>query len=85
MNYIGIIGIYILVLAVIFVPTILNNKKRKKKFNDMISSLKENDKVVTIGGICASVIRVNENTVDVRIDKGVSLTILKEAISRVEK
>lgn len=30
MNYIGIIGIYILVLAVIFVPTILNNKKRKK-------------------------------------------------------
>lgn len=42
----------------------------------MISSLKEMT-VVTIAEFYTE-FRVNENTVDVRIDKGVSLTILKE-------
>lgn len=84
-NYILIIIVYILVLAVMFYPAIHSNKKKKKEFTNMINSLQVNDKIITIGGIHGSISKILEATIEIKIDKGVTLTVSKEAISKVVK
>ena len=66
---------YIILVTIVFLPTILLNMNKKNK---MIKLL-----IVTIGGIHGSIVKILDNTVDIRIDKGVFMTISKNAIERV--
>ncbi len=79
------LGIYGLLILALFLPLYLTNRKKKKAFKDMMDALKIGDKIVTIGGICGTVNKILENTLEIKIDKGVSMTITKGAVSRVEK
>lgn len=74
---------YIILVAIVFLPTILLNINKKNKMIKLLKSLKIGDKIVTIGGIHGSIVKVLDNTVDIRIDKGVFMTISKNAIERV--
>lgn len=74
---------YILLVTIVFLPTILLNMNKKNKMIKLLKSLKIGDKIVTIGGIHGSIVKVLDNTVDIRIDKGVFMTISKNAIERV--
>jgi len=47
----------------------------------MISSLKKNDKVVTIGGIYGVVVNVKEKTVILRVSDNVKIEVDKNCIS----
>ncbi len=74
---------YIILVTIVFLPTILLNMNKKNKMIKLLKSLKIGDKIVTIGGIHGSIVKVLDNTVDIRIDKGVFMTISKNAIERV--
>ena len=74
---------YIILVTIVFLPTILLNMNKKNKMIKLLKSLKIGDKIVTIGGIHGSIVKVLENTVDIRVDKGVFMTISKNAIERV--
>lgn len=74
---------YIILVTIVFLPTILLNMNKKNKMIKLLKSLKIGDKIVTIGGIHGSIAKVLDNTVDIRIDKGVFMTISKNAIERV--
>lgn len=80
----SIIIIYAVVLVVIFVLTYLSNKKKRETKEKLINSLKIGSKVVTIGGIKGEVVAVLEDSVEVKVDKGTKITILKSAISSAE-
>lgn len=79
-----IILVYVVLLIVLFGPMYYTNSKKKKKFTEMINSLEIGKKVITIGGIYGSITKIDTETVDIKVDKGVSITIAKDAISRVE-
>lgn len=49
----------------------------------MLDSLKEGTNIVTIGGIKGTIVAVREEEVDVKVDKGIKVTFVKSAISRV--
>lgn len=68
---------------IIYLFMILPNKKKAKKQKEMLDSLKEGVNIVTIGGIKGTIVAVREDEVDVRVDKGVKITFVKSAISRV--
>ena len=68
-------------IIVIYVFMILPNKKKQKKQNEMLNSLKAGDTVVTIGGIKGVISSVEEAFVVIRIDKGVHMTVRKSAIA----
>lgn len=68
---------YIILVTIVFLPTILLNMNKKNKMIKLLKSLKIGDKIVTIGGIHGSIVKVLDNTVDIRIDKGVFMTISK--------
>lgn len=50
----------ILMFGLMYVLLILPEKKRTKKYNEMMSTLKVNDEVLTRGGIMGRIITVEE-------------------------
>ena len=64
---------------------ILPNKKKQKKQKEMMDSLKEGNEIVTIGGIKGTVSSVEDDYLQIRVDKGVNLTIRKSAVAVVLK
>lgn len=78
--------IYVVVLLVLLViPMYYSNYRRNKKMRDLLNSMKIGDEIVTIGGIHGSLVKVNEGTIELKVDKGVILKIEKEAVLRVVK
>ena len=74
---------YLILVTIVILPTILLNITKKKKMIKLLKELKIGDKIVTIGGIHGSIVKILDNKVDIRIDKGVFMTISKNAIERV--
>ena len=60
-------------------------KEKRRKFKEMMDTLKKNDKVVTTGGIHGTVVLVKDKTVVVRVDENVRIEFDKEALTGVEK
>lgn len=76
--------IYVILIVIIFLPTYISNKKKREAKAKLIDSLKVGSKVVTIGGIKGEVVAVLEDSVEVKVDKGTKITILKSAISTAQ-
>jgi len=74
------IGIMILIMWVVMIRP---QQKRQKELQNKISSLKKNDKVVTIGGIHGSVNHLGEDTVSLRVSEGQFMTFDKKAIATI--
>lgn len=71
------IGIFVLFYFLFVHP----QKKRQKKHQEMISNLKVNDKVITIGGILGTIIKVKEDTVVLRVADNIRFELLKTAVA----
>ena len=65
-SYILII-LVVVVLVAFFVWSTISNKKKQKQFNDTINAIKPGNKVKTIGGVCGTVVSINEG--DITFDK----------------
>lgn len=51
----------ILILGVFYMMVFIPEKKRKKKYESMLSELKVNDEVMTRGGIVGKIISIDED------------------------
>lgn len=80
---IQVIILYLVIMGIIIVPQILTARKKRQKQQTMLDNLKSGDKIVTIGGICGTVLSISDKTVDIKIDKNVKLTVTKAAISNI--
>ena len=71
---------WVVMLAIIF----YSSNKRKKEQMKLMDGLKTGDKVVTIGGIKGTIVKVNEedNSLDIKIDNNAKMTVIKSAIAR---
>lgn len=74
-----------IVIAVMYFTSIAPQRKREKEKQDMLAALAKGDSVVTIGGICGTITHVSEQHVVIEVDKGTTLKLVREAISRVVK
>ena len=71
-------------IAVIYFMMIAPNQKKQKKWQEMLSQLKNGDKVTTNGGIRGVVISVKDDAVQLRIaPDNVKLEFAKNAIASV--
>lgn len=75
----------ILILVVFVVLIIVPQKRRDKKVKDMLSGVKEGDRIRTIGGIYGTVVQVKEDliTIETGPDKA-KIVFAKGAISTIE-
>ena len=76
--------IYFLPLIVMLAIIFSSSNKRKKEQMKLMDGLKAGDKVVTIGGIKGTIVKVNEedNSLDIKIDNNAKMTVIKSAIAR---
>ena len=75
------------VLLALIVSTILGGRREKKKFDQMMSSIKKNDQVRTVGGIIGSVVEVKPDVIVLKIDENsnTKITVVRTKIEAVMK
>ena len=65
----GLPALLLVFLVVMFGMTFLSHRKEKKKRANMLSELKKNDRIVTIGGIIGTIVEVKDNEIVVKVDE----------------
>jgi len=75
----------ILMLVVFYAIMLSGSRKEKRRRQEMLSNIKKNDRVMTIGGIIGSVVAINETDVSLKVDESanVKITVIRSAIQRV--
>lgn len=74
---------FVLMIAVFYFVLIRPQQKRTKQRKTLLSSLKKNDKVVTIGGIFGTIVEITDEKVTLRVNESTKLTFDRNAISSV--
>lgn len=75
---------FALVFVIFYFLIIRPQNKKQKDMQKMIAGVQKGDKVVTIGGVHATVDKVKETTVVLRVDDNVRMEFSKSAIATVE-
>ncbi|MGL4425624.1 MAG: preprotein translocase subunit YajC [Cetobacterium sp.] len=84
-KYGGMLLTFAIWAAVFYFLLILPNKKKQKKHQEMLESLKEGAEVITSGGIKGTISNIGSEFLSIRVDKGVNIQVLKNSITRVLK
>ncbi|MBL8731568.1 MAG: preprotein translocase subunit YajC [Planctomycetes bacterium] len=74
----------IAMIALMYFMVLRPEQKRKKQQAELLSSIKQGDHVVTVGGLHGVVSRLTDRTVTIRVES-VNLTYDRVAIARVER
>ena len=72
---------FALVLGIFYFIILLPMRRKQKKVDEFIGSLKVGDKVVTTGGLYGSITRVGEASVQLQIADKVRVEISRSAIA----
>ena len=74
-----------LIIIVFYAVVLSGNRKQKKQRQVMLSSVKKNDRVMTIGGILGTVVNIKDNEVTLKVDEtnNVKMTVVRGAIQKV--
>lgn len=75
----------ILMLVVFYGFMIWGGRKDKQKRQQMLASIKKNDRVMTIGGIIGFVVTASDTEVTLKVDESanVKITVVRSAIQKV--
>ena len=72
----------IILFAIFYFLVILPQQREAKKHKKMVENLKKGDKIVTIGGIIAEVVKNEESFIKAKIADNVEVKIDKSAVAR---
>jgi preprotein translocase subunit YajC len=73
---------FIFLIAIMYFVIIRPQQKEAKQRQEMIDALKKSDKIVTSGGIIATVHKVEEKFLSVKLNDDVVVKITKDAVAR---
>jgi preprotein translocase subunit YajC len=74
----------IVIMVIFYVLLILPAQRRQKKTNEMLSSLKTGDKVLTSGGIYGTIVGLEADAVQLRIADQVKVKVARSAVTGVQ-
>lgn len=83
-QWIGSIFYLLFFFAIIYFLMIRPQQKQQKKRQEMLSNLKLNDNVVTIGGIHGRIVKLKDDSILLRIADKVEVEFDKGAVARVK-
>jgi preprotein translocase subunit YajC len=75
---------FLIILVIFYFLLIRPNRIRQKKLDDMISGLKNGDRVITNSGIYGVVAGVKDNTFILKIADQVKIEVAKNAIAGLQ-
>jgi preprotein translocase subunit YajC len=74
---------FVLIIAAVYFLLIRPQSKRKREQAEMQSSIGPGDEIVTIGGLYATVIEIDDDTATLEVSPGVIARYARGAIARV--
>jgi len=74
----------VVIMVIFYVLLILPAQRRQKKTQEMLSALKNGDKVVTSGGLFGTIVGIEGDSVQLRIADQVKVKILRSAVSALQ-
>src|SRR5262245_26956548 len=80
-NYLPLVFILAIFYLIVFLPA----RRRQKKLDDMIGSLKAGDKVITNGGIYGTIVGFKADRIQLRVAENVKIEISRNAVSALQK
>jgi preprotein translocase subunit YajC len=84
-SMIGMIAIYAVIIALVYLFLIRPNSKKKKEEAEMRNNLEIGDEITTIGGIIGKVVSIKEETVMIETGRdGTKIRILRSAIKSID-
>ncbi|MGL4980650.1 MAG: preprotein translocase subunit YajC [Fusobacteriaceae bacterium] len=84
-KYGGMVLTFAVWIAVFYFLLILPNKKKQKKHDELLNSLKEGTEVLTSGGIKGTISSISPEYIVLRVDKGVNITFKRSSIVTILK
>jgi len=76
-----IVGLFALLYFLLIRP----QQVRQKKHMEMIKNLKVNDPVITAGGIYGTIVKVDDETVTLKVADNVKVKLLKTSVAQVRR
>ncbi len=73
--------IFVLMFAITYFLIIRPERRRRMQHQELVDSLARGDKVITLGGICGVIKRVEKDRIWVEVQEGVVLKMVKESIA----
>ncbi len=80
----GMVLYCLVIFGIIYVFMVRPNKKRMAEYQKMLDSLAVGNRVMA-AGMYGTIKKINENTIDVEVAKGVVVEFNKNAVAAVEK
>ena len=74
----------IFILGIFYLIVFLPARRRQKKLQDMIDSLKVGDKVVTSGGIYGTIVGFKDDRIQLRIAENVKIELSRNAVTALQ-
>lgn len=74
---------FIVMIAVFYLLILRPQQKKQKSHAEMLRQLKKGDRVVTIGGICGTIVDFKEKTIVLEIGEKAKVEILKGAVDKL--
>ena len=71
---------FALVLAIFYFIILLPMKKRQKKVQEFLGSLKVGDRVITSGGLYGSITKISDQSLQLQVAQNVRLEVARTAI-----
>jgi preprotein translocase subunit YajC len=71
-------------MGIFYVLLILPAQRRQKKTQQMISALKNGDKVITNGGIYGTIVGIEGDAIQLRIADQVKIKVLRSAVTGLQ-
>ena len=74
----------LIIMVIFYVLLILPAQRRQKKTQQMLSALKNGDKVVTSGGLFGTIVGLEGDSVQLRIAEQVKVKLLRSAVASLQ-
>jgi preprotein translocase subunit YajC len=78
------VGPLFIIMGIFYVLLILPAQRRQKKTQEMISALKNGDKVVTVGGLFGTIVGIEGDSIQLRIADQVKVKVLRSAVTGLQ-
>jgi preprotein translocase subunit YajC len=74
----------LIIMVIFYVLLILPAQRRQKKTTEMLSALKNGDKVVTNGGLFGTIVGLEGDSIQLRIADQVKVKVLRSAVASLQ-
>lgn len=72
---------FVVMIAVMYFLMIRPQQQREKKKNEMLGALSKGDSVVTVGGICGTIVGITDTHVVLKVDDNTKIEFLKSSVA----